>query len=240
MKKEFIELKMCLLIFCTNFVWNIYHPKKNSGRYYHKCAYAFFLNNRFSSQSLIKGKENRKSNPTTGLDRPWGFQKIEDPRFHDNQHMNVVRLSALRTGLLYPQVIFLLLTSVRSWVNPRAIVRSEALCQWKIPVTPSGIEPATVRLVAQCPNRLRHQQRAPILIKLQLYRQIFINTQISNFKKIRLLVADLFQTDRRKHMSKLTVSFRNFANAPQKRHGSTGPVGIATGYGLDDPVIESR
>lgn len=71
--------------------------------------------------------------------------------------MNVVRLSALHTGHLYlPRKYSWYSCLLEAESTPRVIVWPKALCQWKIPVAPSGIEPVTFQLVAQCLNQLHN------------------------------------------------------------------------------------
>ena len=79
----------------------------------------------------------------------------------DNRQMKVVRLSAPRTGRLYLQEIFLVLISVRGHSAAGKIKSMENLND----PPPSGIEPATLRLVAQCFDQLQHR-----VTNIQSYR----------------------------------------------------------------------
>jgi hypothetical protein len=59
-------------------------------------------------------------------------------------------------SLLNPHQIHPVLISGRGWVDLRATVRPERLCQREIPTTLLGIEPTILQLVAQCLNQMRH------------------------------------------------------------------------------------
>ena len=86
------------------------------------------------------GKQSRNS-PGVAQRVPGG---LGPQNFHDIRHMKVVRSSALRTGRLYPQEMFLVLIFTRGCVDLRTMVQSEGNMSLINPVTSPEIDPGTV------------------------------------------------------------------------------------------------
>ena len=84
---------------------------------------------------------------------PWGIQEFEAPRFPDIRKIKVVKCRPYAPAIFTPQGIFLMLISVRDWIDKRVTVRPE---EWKVVMALSGIEPSTFQLLAQCLNQIRH------------------------------------------------------------------------------------
>jgi hypothetical protein len=81
---------------------------------------------------------------------PEGSRKLRFPDFLTTAQ-DIGKVSLTHRPPLPPGRL-LVLISFRGYFDPRTIVQSEGLCQWKIPMTTSGIEPATFRFVAQYLN----------------------------------------------------------------------------------------
>ena len=117
--------------------------------FFRGCKTSFDINSQTTAslQTSVDCKKVNQSHYRPEV--PRGFQEVKVPRLRDNGPGWWWDFQPCAPAAFYPQEILLVLISVRGWVDPRAIVRSEGLCQRKIPVTPSGIEPATFRFVAQ-------------------------------------------------------------------------------------------
>jgi len=113
-----------------------------------------------------------KSVPLQAWSGPKDSRKLRFPDFTTTAQ-DGGKFVSITQRLPLPQEMLLVLISVRGWVDPRAIVRSEVLCQWKFPMTPAGIEPATFRFVAQHLNHCATLPRSPrnILQTIQ-YRKL--------------------------------------------------------------------
>jgi len=74
--------------------------------------YLFLIINKRRERMYWEGSGNGKAIPLQAWAGPEGSRRSRLP-FQDIQHMKLVRLSALRTGRLYPQEMFLVLISGR-------------------------------------------------------------------------------------------------------------------------------
>ena len=98
----------------------------------------------------MKVKVKVKVIPQHAWTGPTGSGSVKTPDFLDARHYKGGRSSAIRTGRLYPRRNpWYSFSEAESTLGH--MVPSEP--RKKSPATPPGIDPGTVRLVAQCLNR---------------------------------------------------------------------------------------
>jgi hypothetical protein len=76
---------------------------------------------------------------------------------------------------LYSQGRFLVLISVRDWVDPRTIERLEGLGQSINPMTLSGMKPVTCRFVVCTKINILQTSSCEIMTKAYIYLNLFIH-----------------------------------------------------------------
>ena len=108
---------------------------------------------------------------------PRGFQEVKAPRFPDNRHIKVVRLSALRTGRLYTHEIFVVLTSVGGWVGPWVI--AERITSMKNSIDTIGNRTRDLPACEAVTQPLRH--RVPQSWIRNIIIHILIHLAINSF-----------------------------------------------------------
>ena len=80
---------------------NFYYRDYNAILEHTRCHVCPSDENHKEKRKKERKKEKKcKAFPLQAFYRHWGFQAVQAPRFHDNRHMNVVRLSVLCTGCL--------------------------------------------------------------------------------------------------------------------------------------------
>ena len=129
---------------------------------------------------IIPKLKKGKGYPATGQGGPRGSRLVKVPDFLDIQHYKGGSSSAICTGHLHPRRNHWYSFS-EAESTPGHMVLSEP--QKKSPATPPGIDPGTVRLVAQCLNH--YATPGPTQIKIPFKLQ-------ASFRSLRHTVVKLF------------------------------------------------
>ena len=152
-------------LFSTNFlvfsftaldldIW-VFHSVKFVSIYIVSCS-AYLHNGKIIMQQVRVKQSPYRPEQTLRVPGGWG-SRISRQSAHEGDKDEPYAPAGFIT-----QEIFLVLISVRVWVDPRAIARPEGFCQWNIPMKPSGIEPEIFRLVEQCLNQLHNREEASV------------------------------------------------------------------------------
>jgi hypothetical protein len=107
----------------------------------------------------IKVKQFHYKPGQTQRDPEWWGSRIPRESAHEGGKVVSPRHLPPLLSKKYSRYSFLL-------ESESTIVRLKGLCLWKIPVTPSRIEPVTFRLVAHWLNRMRHRVLHTVTVKL--------------------------------------------------------------------------
>ena len=130
--------------------------------------------------------------PITGPRCPEGSRKLRFPDYVTMAQDGGKVVSLTHRPLYTPRICSWYSFLLEAESTPEAIVRSEGLCQWKIPMTPSGIELAAFQFVAQ---RLNHFATAvPILNTCTVYILLFFvmtNKCKINITKVYITIVSL-------------------------------------------------
>jgi hypothetical protein len=104
----------------------------------------------------VKGRRG-KAIPVTGRGGPQGCEMSRLTNFLDNRLTDSGEAVSLMHRPPFTPGRFLVLISVRGHVDPRDIVWLEGLGQLKTPMTSTGIEPTTFRLLLYCLKQIRYR-----------------------------------------------------------------------------------